>query len=389
MLENPFFSAAQPPSPVPPLFNSWQQVHQLLLQSESSHPSFAGLTIYHHCVHHAFATKQDLLHARNLFEKLVIGSEQLLHNPWTTPRFDQVCALAWLHTQPTTLSLEGTRVANLLNHFDEVLATHATTLLGDSASTSRQDLLHTLRYLSLRLPVAGAQRHLRALLCRYTQKPVLRATTGSWSLGLVNGLASELLLLLRLQHISGVEADIRNYVREGVVALLALRRDVDFSDQRFSVFPEELAGIKQDRIFSDALSWQCGDLGQVLLLYEAQKVIQDMELAKVADLVGLNTLLRSTTPTTPIAKVTSSHFYKGAAGVAHLYQKLYQVSGHRAYRTAYDFWTAQTQYWLQQEFANVITHQDEGHLFSGLIGVGLVLLSATTGKHQQWDTLIV
>ena len=107
----------------------------------------------------------------------------------------------------------------------------------------------------------------------------------------------------------------------------------------------------------------------------------------MAELVGLNTLLRTTEPTTLVA---NSLLYRGAAGVAHLYYKLYHASGqHPAYQRGYLFWLDQTQIWLHHELATGFYQNRESELLHGLVGVGLVLLSALAGHPLDWDVAVL
>lgn len=122
------------------------------------------------------------------------------------------------------------------------------------------------------------------------------------------------------------------------------------------------------------------------MLYEAQDLLQDAELAKIAELVGLNTLLRTTTPATGIV---SSYFYEGAAGVAHLYRKLHVLSGQPAYWRGYQFWLDQTQYWLGQELTADSPPHRGTELVAGLAGVGLVLLTALSTAELDWDAVLL
>ena len=102
--------------------------------------------------------------------------------------------------------------------------------------------------------------------------------------------------------------------------------------------------------------------------------------------MGLNTLLRTTSLAT---EVVSSHFYRGAAGLAHLYRRLHQVSGQAAYQQGYHFWLNQTQQWVHQEFDLTTTVPRAGELLHGIAGVGLVLLAASTSTDFGWDTIIL
>ncbi|GAA3952105.1 hypothetical protein GCM10022406_37370 [Hymenobacter algoricola] len=249
--------------------------------------------------------------------------------------------------------------------------------------SSHSRFWEAVRYLSQRLPNYQAEVYLHWLL---NQPRFLEYTTaGLRPLGLAGGRASELLLLLRLCR-QGIEVPgLRQYIRAGIQRILAVRRTVDFLAGEYSIFPDQLDEATGETTFSTELSWRYGDLTQVWLLYEAHELLQDAELAKIAELVGLNTLLRTTSQAT---NITSSQFDRGAAGLATLYRKMYQLSGHPAYQQGYHFWLNQTQQLMQPQLLTG-SGLPAGDLRHGAVGVGLVLLSALTEQELGWEELML
>lgn len=370
------------------LSGSWQRVQAALhahRPAAAAALDVAGLAVYHHCAHASFAQAADARRTRELLGQLIPASEQLLlDNAWDPQQFEQACALAWLQSRHAAGSA-GTDMTTLLAGLDRLLEQQAYLLLEQTDSSSRRGFMHVLRYLSLRLPTASAARSLRLLLLEHPTPPPQPAIE-PWLLGLPDGLAGELLLRLRLRRQGLRDEALPHHLRAGIAHLLAARRDVDFSQNVFSVFPYQIAGSTTEALFSAALTWGRGDLHQALVLYEAHELLHDDELAKIAELVGLNTLLRTTSLATEVA---SSRFYQGAAGVAHLYRRLYQVSGQAAYQQGYHFWLNQTQQWVHQEFDLTAAVPRAGELLHGMAGVGLVLLAATTTTDFGWDTIIL
>ena len=358
---------------------SWQQVHQLLAGrcgQASSIAELGGLSVYYYCVHQAFGQTQDAARAQQLFGQLV----RQLALPGATAQLDHACTAAWLSTRLAAPDEAGP--AAPLVALDRQQHQRAQVLLATPAAGSRWHRLRVLRYFSLRTPGQAAASTWPALW----PPPALAAPP---TLGLAQGLAAELLTLIRL-HRAGLPqpAGILEQVRHGVRHLLATRRDVDFTEQQFAVFPYEVLLAEGEPLFDAELSWRQGDLGPAWLLYEAHDLLHDAELARIAELVGLNTLLRTSQPAT---RVASSRFYQGAAGLAHLYGKLYHASGQRpAYHEGYVFWLAQTQHWLHQELATYSSAQ-EADLLHGLSGVGLVLLGAVAGAGPipDWDEVLL
>jgi hypothetical protein len=386
----------RPPASLPPLpaaalaepaaWHSWQAVHTVLASQPAAAyppPGFANLTAYHYCVHQAFGRGEPAPALLTQDFQQLVG--QLEHQAglgaWPAAQLDQACVAAWLSTQ---LAPQGGAPALAVPaQLDEALYAEAVRLHHEPDASSRHCFFRVLRYFSLRLPTATvALPQLQALLALQPEPPAAEQL----ALGLVEGLAAELLLLLKLHKAGFRQAPIVTRIRAGITRLLMVRHPVDFQEGQYSVFPYQVLPTSQEAAFSAELSWQRGDLGQSLLLYKAHELMQDEELIKIAELVGLNTLLRTTVQATGIS---TSELAQGAAGVAHLYRKLYQASHQVAYREGYSFWLGQTHSLLHKELATGFYRQREGDLLHGLAGVGLVLLSSLAEAELGWDALVL
>lgn len=347
----------------------WSQVHAQLVQQPTPADSplrVGGLTLYHYCVAKASGHAQDAALAHLWLERLVAQLWPLPALFYSPVQLDQASLVAWLNT-------EGQAVpAALLAALDTALYQQALRLLISPNGAGRRAFFQILRYFSLRL--SAAHSHLLALVDAWPATPLHQAQ----KLGLVEGYAAELLLYVRLAQ-AGIATDrLTNFVRFGLRQLLATKRDVDFSRQHYAIFPDELARNGQP-VFSAELNWCGGDMGQAILLYEAYNLLQDPELVRLADLVGLHTLLRTTPLTT---EVTDISLYRGSAGVAQCYRRLYLLSHHPAYLRGYEFWLGQTCSWLP---AVLPVDSASDVLRNGLAGTGLVLLSARTGQELGWE----
>lgn len=389
----PAGAAGRPVAPAQ-LLQSWQQLHCLLAgQDWAARPAAEcfGLGVYQYCVYKTFGQAADATLAQHFFERQAAALGQLAESPegWPAPQLDQLSQAAWLHAQLATDGLLPPSA--LLATLDAALWRQAQQLRQQPSVASSHNFFRIVRYFSLRQPTPGVRAHLHALLAASLPLasiswPHPGAAPEQLALGLTDGVAATLLLLSRLSgSVPGL--DLRPSVRQGVQRLLALRHPVDFAEQRYAVFPYQVHRATGAASFSAELSWRRGDLGPAVLLYEAQDLLQDAELAHMAELVGLNTLLRTTGPATQVA---SSLLGPGAAGVAHLYHKLFHASGQQpAYRQGYLFWLGQTQHWLHQELATGLHAQRQGNLLDGLAGVGLVLLSALSGSRLHWDAVVL
>lgn len=371
------------------ILTSWQTIDEHLKACEIVDLPVADLSdfaIYYCCVYHALGRPADQILAQQLTQRLLAQPWPRSEDKWVLQEVDQACALAWLSTHCAAVGLPMASLSAQLTALDESLYQHTQRLKAQPASENRPILLRVVRYLRLRLAVPTAKDKLCALLDSWPQQLTLEKNA-PLATGLVDGLAAELLVLIRVHEAGVRHSNIQARVQEGVRLLLSVKRGVDFLEHKYSVFPDQIFSLTHGGTFSEELSWQRGDVAQSWLLYQAQNLLQDIELAKIAELVGLNTVLRTSVFTT---KVVRADLYCGAAGLAHLYAQLYRISDQPAYNAAYHFWVNSTQELLLAELAThtaAVTTQNKP--LGGLIGIGLVLLTAANYEIAPWETMIV
>ncbi|TGE25954.1 hypothetical protein E5K00_12405 [Hymenobacter aquaticus] len=388
------------------LIASWQAVHGAIAGSPGRGATVAdllGYSVYYYTVYRTFGHGTDLALSRELLGQLLQLLAQTTRAVWTTTLLDQVTALAWLQAELARYPAATARPAGSeLAQLDAALLAEAGALQAAATAESRPRFLRIMLYFYLRnrqqLPTGHWPQMLTMLTALINAPdsdfwfPFGEANTASpkpertTALGLADGLAGELLLLIQLYEADGQLAGIRQQVRQGILYILSTKREVDFSEQKYAIFPAHVGGRQQEAAFDNELSWSHGDMGQSWLLYKSFELLQDAELPRLAELVGLNTLLRTDVRSTA---VTSSRFDSGAAGVAHLYRKLFLASGHEAYRKGYAYWLTQTRSWLTHELPNGFYGHREGDLRQGLVGVGLVLLSAISEEELGWDRFLL
>lgn len=377
---------------VPEALQSWQQVHGLLLARSYPAPTLAELSSlgsYHYWVYKLAQHPPALLTAQGLQAQLLLRLQQEARPPWSAELLDYACAAAALSQYLAAAGVATPQHGPFFATLDHALAQQAQRWSEEPATVSRAYFFQVVHYFSfsLRRSAAVATKGLQYLLGAPTlASPALRglyAPTQALELGLDKGVAAGLLRLINLAQ-SGIQhQSVRAYVRTEVAQLLALKQDLDFTGQRYALFPYQVLGGTQEPAFSAELSWRRGDTGLALLLYKASQLFEDAELWKLAELVGLNTLLRTTPETTHIA---SSPFRQGAAGVAQVYQRLYLASKQLPkYYQGHLFWLQETQRWLHTELPAAYYQQRASTLREGLPGVGLVLLSAATGTSYAWE----
>jgi lantibiotic modifying enzyme len=164
--------------------------------------------------------------------------------------------------------------------------------------------------------------------------------------GFYEGISGLLIALINLYNKGFREKRIIEIIRLGINYILSFRRDVDFDSGNHAMFPNKINGTDVEIEFSNELSWACSDLNQAILLYKSYPLLKDYNFLEIADLIGLNTLVRRDEKST---KVTNPYFIHGAAGVAQSYYYLYKLSNNQAYQTGYAFWIEKTTSLLKQE----------------------------------------
>jgi lantibiotic biosynthesis protein len=209
---------------------------------------------------------------------------------------------------------------------------------------------------------------------------------GEYNLGLSHGLSGILLILINAFRYSEHKKLIQNMVGEGVRYILHHRQDVDFANGIYNYFPlvvnEKTGGLSE----SNRLGWCYGDLNQVLLLNRAGRLLDRENYIKLAQLIGLQTLLRTDANST---LVMDSHFCHGSSGLAQFYRVLHQVTGHEGYRAGYEQWMEQTLLHIEREMATGKYAGRETQFLEGLVGVALTLLSYVSGKELQWSRCLL
>jgi len=128
---------------------------------------------------------------------------------------------------------------------------------------------------------------------------------------------------------------------------------------------------------SPRLAWCYGDLGIASTLYAAARRLNDPELSAFAISLSKHCLKRQIEPS------TEAGLCHGAAGIAHLFNHLWQATSITSYRdVAIDFYQ-KTLSILALRGPELISTRNS--FLDGGIGVALALISATDPIHPWWD----
>lgn len=368
---------------------TWQQVHARIAEKTEQAKGTShglGFAVYY-CL--LAKTRNDEGHrqrAGRLFDQFLAD-----HAPGNAgTNTENLADIAWLHACLDEGGGTPARDAQLAA-LDAHLFDQAAGLLQRDHPDHHPGLLKIFHYFTHRGPGTGAGDRLHALLRRKYQPPGGNYLP-SWHkdnfsqpgpspmlrLGLCNGLATELLLLIKIYQSGLRDERIREDVRQGILYLLSFKREVDFSSHRYTVFPDQVDVRHRAALFSNQLRWDSGDMGAALLLYKADELLHDGELKKIAELTALNTLLIRDEN----AAAGNPGFYRGAAGVAYLYHLLYRADPNEAFRKGHVFWLEQTCRALNAAAGSSLDHElDRPDV---LVKVGMVLALALPGPDAGW-----
>ena len=214
----------------------------------------------------------------------------------------------------------------------------------------------------------------------------------SVSFGLSHGITS-ILSLLNKSYASGIKTEkCRTLIKEITNYLLYHKQDVG---KYKSYFPYSLDEDLNNHHFS-RLAWCYGDLGIGYSMLKSGYLLQDKSLINEA-----NKILIHTTQRRNCLKnlVYDAGFCHGAAGHAHLYNRLYQITNTIEYKDAAIYWYNKVfsfsnckeglagfkfcKSYIEKEY------YDSYGVLEGIGGIGLVLISAITEIEPSWDEVFL
>ncbi len=163
--------------------------------------------------------------------------------------------------------------------------------------------------------------------------------------------------------------------------------------REFSYFSSLVVDGKEKNEVS-RLAWCYGDLSIAYVLYQSSLIFKDTGLEKFALEVFDHSMKRVDSDRTFVRDAGICH---GAAGIAHIYNKMWHHTRHRSFKNACDFWIDQTLKFdkfsdtvsgYKQYFSPTNTYQSSSGLLEGSSGIGLVLISYLTNDFD-WDYCVM
>jgi class I lanthipeptide synthase len=297
----------------------------------------------------------------------------------------------------------------------EEVAEALTGLLGGSRWWGEYDLITGLvgygAYALERLPRPGGGECLEAVVARLaetaehrpegvawkTPPERLMADTrtqfphGNYNVGVAHGVPGVMALLAASCAAGVAEREARPLLAAALAWLLAQR----LPPEAGSIFPYSVApGVEPS---TTRLAWCYGDLGIAAALLAAARFAAEPAWEREALAIARAAAARP--PAT--AGVPDAGLCHGAAGVAHLFNRLFQASGEPALAAAARTWFGEAlalrrpgegiggYRLLTADEHGALAWRDEPGFLQGAAGIALALLAAATPVEPLWDRLLL
>lgn len=213
---------------------------------------------------------------------------------------------------------------------------------------------------------------------------------GYYNLGLAHGVPGVLVFLARACSVVEVRPQAAPLLEAAGNWLLSRLHQTD--DQFY--FPNWLAAeVLPER---GRLAWCYGDLGSAMALLHAARCVGQ----SVWEAQALRVLRQAASCRGEGAGVRDAGLCHGAAGNAHLFNRLYQATGEPLFKEAAQHWYARVFEFRQSEvgvagFAAFHQKPDGSFgwvesvdLVNGAVGIGLAMLAASHELPPQWDEIL-
>jgi lantibiotic modifying enzyme len=358
-------------------------LHGYLARSQQEH-DHAGIAV--RCLNHATAAVAERPVEASLYSGLTGVGWTLAHLKGQLPGLDGEADLAAID-------------ALLLDH------------LGPSSWTGDYDLINGLVgfgvYALERLPHPSAAAGLERVIDKLAQSAEHRSEGLTWwtnpawlpllsrekfprgyyNLGVAHGVPGVIALLGQACAAGVARAKARRLLDGAVPWLLAQQGPGGFPHW---VEPQVAAGPAR-------LAWCYGDPGIAVALLCAARHVAEPEWERAAVLIARQAAQR------PAAQsgVRDAGLCHGAAGLGHLFNRLFQATGEPQFGDAARYWFEQTlemqrpgqgiggyQAWQLGEGNEPVWVTDSG-LLAGSVGIALALLAATTAVEPAWDRMLL
>ena len=237
-------------------------------------------------------------------------------------------------------------------------------------------------------------------LLGYARQSVVQSGYGYWfrnevpayngrheiNFSLSHGLAGMLLIILEARPHLTNKAMADDLLLRGIRFIRKHQLYADYSAEEYSYFPLSISENATAIENRPRLAWCYGDLNQALLFYRAGKLFNNPELIQLADIVGLNAVMRKDLSATQVA---DPFFCHGSAGLAAFFNTLFEESGHIAYEQASQFWIGQTVDQLYTIRTTKSQPVKTCSLLEGYEGIILTLSTFLSQSKSDWSSMLL
>lgn len=216
-----------------------------------------------------------------------------------------------------------------------------------------------------------------------------------YNLSLSHGMASIIAFLGKAYQADIFREKTKDLLCRATTFILSHKRDAP-DPEYGSYFPSSISVNGDPPIRASRLAWCYGDLGLGYALWQASKMIQNTEWERLAFDVLVHTTIRKDVVK---ERVNDAGICHGAAGIAHIYNRLYQHTGISHFKDAAIYWLedalnkavftdglAGYKSWHPPQYGGWKTSIG---LLEGISGIGLVLLAAVSDIEPKWDECLL
>jgi len=215
---------------------------------------------------------------------------------------------------------------------------------------------------------------------------------GYYNLGLAHGVPG-IVALLGGVCAAGVATEKARPILDGAVTWLLRQQLTNSAQSSFSAWIK-LGDVEREDC---RLAWCYGDAGVAAALFLAARSVNEAEWEREA----LRIARRASARKLESAGVKDAGLCHGAAGLGHIFNRLFQATGESVFRDAARYWFEQTlamrrtgqgiggflAYWPDDDGKE--NWKDVVGILTGAAGIALALLAAITDVEPQWDRMLL
>lgn len=196
------------------------------------------------------------------------------------------------------------------------------------------------------------------------------------NLGLAHGMMGTIVILSKIFELNIKKTEVKKMLLSSIKWLL--KQKINGGDHLFPFVPQ-----------NPKIGWCYGDLGVAYSITFAGKKMGNEKLVNT----GIDLGLKSSKFTRTNAMIDSPYFCHGAAGIAHIYNRFYHLTGENQFLN-------QSLYWYDVliemynpknkigGYFNNISNFSYGLQF-GISGIGLVLMAGISNNEPKWDKCLL